>query len=150
MTENASCHGKGNLQIKIQKGCKTPVNSRMKATCPLLSPSTGTGLSSSGKLFGKADLEHGSPFGGSHSDAHLVTPLLAGNARGCDVGPALVKLAIATVASPWGKKKHMGSRHLRPCPAAGSHKSKLHKSTWQLATDLKHVKWPDNCRQGTA
>lgn len=29
----------------------------------------------------------------------LVAPLLAGNAGGRDVGPALVKLAVATVAS---------------------------------------------------
>jgi len=126
MIENTSCHREGKLQIEIQRGYETLVNSRMEVTCSLLNPYTGTGLPGSGKLFGKADLEHGSPFCGSHTDAHLVAPLLAGNTGGCDVGPALVKLAIAAVASPWGKKKYMRSRYLRPCPAVGTHKSKFH------------------------
>lgn len=98
----------------------------MKATCSLLIPFTKTGLPDFGKLLRKANLEHSSPFGGSHTHAHLVTPLLAGNPGCCNIGCALVKLAIATVASPWeGKKKNMGSRHFRPWLAAETHKKKV-------------------------
>lgn len=101
----------------------------MKATCFLLNPFTETGLPDSEKLLGKANLEHSSPFGASHTDTHLITPLLAGNARCRDIGCALVKLAIATVASPWKRKKPVGSRHFRTCPAAEIHKNKVHLVT---------------------
>lgn len=100
----------------------------MKAACPLLSPSTGTRLPSSGKLLGEADPEHGALFGRSHTGAHLVTPFLAGNARDRDVGPALVKLSIAGVASPWGKKQIWGQAS-QTISAAGTHRHKLHVIT---------------------
>lgn len=135
MTDSACWHRKRNLQIEIWWGCKTPVSSRMKATCSLLVPFTKTGLPDFGKLLGKANLEHSSPFGGSHTHAHLVTPLLAGNPGCCNIGCALVKLAIATVASPWeGKKKTWGqgiSDHVLKQGLAIKKLMSLYESIWQ-------------------
>lgn len=78
------------------------MGSGTKAGCQ---PFNGTELPGSGKPSREADLESSSLFGGSHTAAYLLAPLLAGDARGRDIDPALVKLAIAAVASPWGVKR---------------------------------------------